>query len=75
MQQNITNKKKPKYLTAQEVAQIYSINAKTLLNRSGLSRLDPRYIPSLKVKGGRRKYFERKMIERLFELQNEGENQ
>lgn len=68
MQYNIINEKKSKYLTAQEVAQIYSINAKTLLNRSGLSRRDPRYIPSLRLKGGRRKYFERKVIERIMQI-------
>jgi hypothetical protein len=59
-------KRKPKYLTAQEAAQIYGVNAKTLLNRSGLSKSDPRYIPSLKMRGGRRKYFEQKMLDRLF---------
>ena len=45
---------------------IYGVSAKTLLNRSGLKSSDVRYIPSLKIKGGRRKYFERKLLDRLF---------
>ncbi|MFV1883065.1 MAG: hypothetical protein ACMZ7B_01045 [Balneola sp.] len=45
---------------------IYGVKAKTLLNRSGLDAGDVRYIPSLKLKGGTRKYFERKLLDRLF---------
>jgi hypothetical protein len=45
---------------------IYGVNAKTLLNRSGLAASDVRYIPSINLKGGRRKYFERKLLDRLF---------
>lgn len=55
---------------------IYGVNSKTLLNRSGLPASDIRYIPSLKLKGGRRKYFERKLLDRLFivtSLNKEGE--
>ena len=45
---------------------IYGVKAKTLLNRSGLPASDVRYIPSINLKGGRRKYFERKLLDRLF---------
>ncbi|MCH2449829.1 MAG: hypothetical protein MK198_06740 [Gracilimonas sp.] len=59
-------KNKTRFITAQQAERIYGVNSKTLLNRSGLPASDVRYIPSLKLKGGRRKYFERKLLDRLF---------
>lgn len=63
-----------KYITAQIAEKVYGINAKTLLNRSGLPTSDVRYIPSINLKGGRRKYFERKLLDRLFTLTSNQEN-
>ncbi len=54
-----------RYLTAKEVAKITGFNYRTVLNRSNLDKHDPRYIPSIRF-GSNRKYFERKVIERLF---------
>ena len=53
-----------KYMTAQQIEQEFGIDQRTILNRSNLSHYDKRFIPSLTMKG-RRKYFERKVIERL----------
>jgi hypothetical protein len=55
-----------KYLTAKDVGELVGLDHRTILNRSNLDPDDPRFIPSLKLKGSRRKYFERKVIERLF---------
>lgn len=55
-----------KYLTAKEVEREYGINPKTLLNRSSLPVKHKRYVPSLRLNGGRKKYFERKVIDRFF---------
>lgn len=55
-----------KYLTAQDIEAEYGIDQRTVLNRSNLHPSDKGFIPSLKISGkGRRKYFERKVIERL----------
>ena len=55
---------KSKYLTAQDIEAEFGIDQRTILNRSNLHPSDNRFIPSLKM-GGRRKYFERKVIDRL----------
>lgn len=55
-----------KYLTARQIEVLYSIPSKTVLNRSLLKSTNPRFIPSLRLRGGRKKYFEKKVIERLF---------
>lgn len=56
-----------RYLTARNVEQLTGLDHRTILNRSNLSPEDPRFIPSIRL-GSRRKYFERKVIERLFHL-------
>jgi hypothetical protein len=43
------------------------LDHRTILNRSNLDPDHPRYIPSLRF-GSRRKYFERKVIERMFKV-------
>ena len=55
-----------KYMTAREVEREFGLSAKTLLNRSNLSVTHKRYIPSVCLKGGRKKHFERKVLDRLF---------
>ena len=65
-----TQKNKPSdkcYLTARDVEQVTGLDHRTILNRSNLDPDDPRFIPSIRL-GSRRKYFERKVIERLFHL-------
>lgn len=62
-----TKKYKSKYITAQQAASIYGVSAKSILNRSLLPTSDPKCIPFLKF-GGRRKYFERKVIDRMFQI-------
>jgi hypothetical protein len=57
-----------KYLTAKDVGELVGLDHRTILNRSNLDQDDPRYIPSLKLKGSRRKFFDRKVIERLFSV-------
>lgn len=56
-----------KYLTAKDVGRMTGLDHRTILNRSNLEPDNPRYIPSLRF-GSRRKYFERKVIERLFKI-------
>lgn len=57
-----------KYLTAQEIEAEFGIDQRTVLNRSNMHPSQNGYIPSMKITGkGRRKYFERKVIERLLE--------
>jgi hypothetical protein len=57
---------KSKYLTAQDVEKEFGIDQRTILNRSNLHPSNKRFIPSLKINGrGRRKYFERKVVDRL----------
>ena len=55
-----------KYLTAQDIEAEYGIDQRTVLNRSNLHPSSSGFIPSMKISGkGRRKYFERKVIDRL----------
>jgi hypothetical protein len=61
-----------KYITAKQIELMYGVPSKTVLNRSNLPPTHRRYIPSVRLKGGRKKYFERKVVERFFELQSEG---
>lgn len=57
-----------KYLTAQDIEAEYGIDQRTVLNRSNLHPKASGFIPSMKISGkGRRKYFERKVIDRLLE--------
>lgn len=56
-----------KYLTAKDVGRMTGLDHRTILNRSNLAPDHPRYIPSLRF-GSRRKYFERKVIERMFKV-------
>lgn len=56
---------KSRYMTAQDIQKEIGIARGTVLNRSNLLPSDKNYIPSIRL-GGRRKYFERKIIERLF---------
>ena len=57
-----------RYITAKEVEDLTGLNHRTILNRSNLDDQNPRFIPSIQFGGSRRKYFERKVIERLFRL-------
>lgn len=57
-----------KYITAREVEDLTGLNYRTILNRSNLDEDHHRYIPSIQFGGSRRKYFERKVIERIFHL-------
>ena len=54
-----------KFMTAKQVESHYGISAKTLLNRSKLPQDHKRYIPALCLKGGRKKYFEKKVLDRI----------
>ncbi|MDR8389925.1 hypothetical protein NC796_02165 [Aliifodinibius sp. S!AR15-10] len=54
-----------KFMTAQDVDKEIGIDQRTILNRSNLSPVNKNYIPSVRF-GGRRKYFERKVIEKIF---------
>jgi len=56
------------YLTAKDVGKLLGLDPRTIINRSNLPRDDDRYIPSVNLKGSRRKYFERKVIQRLFSV-------
>jgi len=57
-----------KYITAREVEDLTGLNYRTILNRSNLDQDHRRFIPSIQFGGSRRKYFERKVIERIFHL-------
>ena len=57
-----------RYITAREVEDLTGLNHRTILNRSNLGEENPRFIPSIQFGGSRRKYFERKVIERIFRL-------
>ncbi len=61
------NPSNSRYFTARDVEKITGLDHRTVLNRSNLNPEDPRFIPSIRF-GSRRKYFERKVIERLFHL-------
>jgi hypothetical protein len=57
-----------KYITAREVEDLTGLNYRTILNRSNLDEEHHLFIPSIQFGGSRRKYFERKVIERIFHL-------
>ncbi|REL24811.1 hypothetical protein DYD21_16760 [Rhodohalobacter sp. SW132] len=57
-----------RYITAKEVEDLTGLNHRTILNRSNVDDQNPRFIPSIQFGGSRRKYFERKVIERIFRL-------
>lgn len=57
-----------KYLTAKQVEVVFGIPQKTALNRSNLPTHHPRHIPSVRLKGGRKKYFERKVMDRMMKI-------
>lgn len=57
-----------RYITAREVEDLTGLNHRTILNRSNLDEENPLFIPSIQFGGSRRKYFERKVIERIFRL-------
>lgn len=57
-----------RYITAKEVEDLTGLNHRTILNRSNVDDHNPRFIPSTQFGGSRRKYFERKVIERIFRL-------
>jgi predicted nucleic acid-binding Zn-ribbon protein len=57
-----------RYITAKEVEDLTGLNHRTILNRSNLDNQNPRFIPSIQFGGSRRKYFERKVTERIFRL-------
>ena len=56
-----------KYLTARDVGRLVRLDPRTILNRSNLNREDALFIPSLRF-GGKRKYFDRRVVERLFRV-------
>jgi len=60
--------KHAKYLTAKQIEVIYGIPQKTVLNRSNLPATHNTHIPSVKLKSGRKKYFERKVIDRMIQV-------
>lgn len=56
-----------KYLSARDVGRMVGLNSRTILNRSNLDPSDRRYVPSLSF-GTKRKFFERRVVERLFRV-------
>ena len=56
-----------KYLAARDVGRLVGLDPRTILNRSNLDREDALFVPSLRF-GGKRKYFDRRVIERLFRV-------
>ena len=56
-----------RYLTAKDVGRMTGLDPRTILNRSNLGQEEALYIPSLRF-GGKRKYFDRRVIERLFRV-------
>lgn len=58
-----------KYLTAKQAEAEFGINAQTLRNRSKLESTHKRFIPTVRLNGGRKKYFERKVLERIIRPQ------
>jgi len=68
---NIPISSKSKYLTAKQAETEFGINAQTLRNRSNLNPTHKRYIPPLTLNGGRTKYFDRKVLERILSLTNQ----
>lgn len=57
-----------KYITAREVEDLTGLNYRTILNRSNQDEQHRRFIPSIQFGGSRSKFFERKVIERIFHL-------
>lgn len=57
-----------KLLSAKDVAFLTGLDHRTILNRSNLPQTDRRFIPSVTF-GSSRKYFERKVIMRIFNLE------
>lgn len=57
-----------KYITARDVEDLTGLNHRTILNRSNYEPGQKLYIPSIQLGESRRKYFERKVIERIFRL-------
>lgn len=56
------------YLSAKQAEALYGINHKTLLNRSQLEPKHPGHVPSLRLKGGRKKMFDRRVLDGLIQL-------
>ena len=56
-----------KYITARDVGRLVGLNPRTILNRSNLDSGDALFVPSLRF-GGKRKYFDRRVTERLFRV-------
>ena len=61
-----------KYVTAKEAEAEFGIKAQTLRNRSTLESSNKRFIPSVRLNGGRQKYFERKVLQRMISTQEGG---
>ena len=59
---------KQNYLTARDISELTGLNYRTILNRSNYDQEHHLFIPSVKLGKSKRKYFERKVIERLFNL-------
>lgn len=60
-----TRPDRQRYLSAKDVSELIGLDHRTILNRSNLDPGNPRFIPSVRF-GSRRKYFDRRVIERLF---------
>jgi len=58
-----------KVLSAKDVAILTGLDHRTILNRSNLPQSDRRHIPSVTF-GSSRKYFERKVIMRIFNMED-----
>lgn len=61
---------KKRYITAREVQDLTGLDQRTILNRSNYPKDHPRFLPSIQFGNSRRKYFERKVIERIFHLES-----
>ncbi len=62
------------YLSAKQAEARYGIHHKTLLNRSQLEPKHPGHIPSLRLKGGRKKMFDRRVLDGLIQTTTNFEN-
>ncbi|MCW9706840.1 hypothetical protein [Fodinibius salsisoli] len=56
---------KSKFMTAKEVEALIGLHHRSILNRSNLPPKDKNFVPFHRF-GTRRKYFERKVIEKIF---------
>ncbi|MDZ7681917.1 MAG: hypothetical protein U5J63_09475 [Fodinibius sp.] len=56
------------YIKARDVSELTGLNYRTVLNRSNLDQDHHLHIPSVQLGNSNRKYFERKVIERIFKL-------